>query len=564
MSRKHDTSGYLKGALILAVSALLTKLVGACFKIPLTNLLGGAGMGYFSCAYGLFLPVYALSVTGLSTAVAKVTAERAAFAMWQDVRKLRTVALLVFSAAGLLGTLFLFLSAGWFCTYVYAEPQAWLSVCCIAPAILTGCISAVYRGSFEGLQNMMPTALSQLIEAAAKLVLGLGFCFYVLRHPSILEVLPAGITLEAAAAAAAILGVTVSSVLGTLWLMLRIRLQGDGVPSHDPRGGSGGRTLLKEMLRILIPAAAVSLVTNLTSLIDLATGVRCLTKAVESAPEAFSRLLPEAAQEGTAALSNFIYGSYAGMALTVFNLVPSVTNMFAKSLLPCASEAYAKGDKEAFAQCAAESVLSTAFLAVPAGLALTIFAEPALALLYPSRTEELAAAAPSLACLGIGVIFVALSFPLFTLLQAAGHGMLPVLLMLVGAAVKLVLNVCLIPIPAFQIAGAGISTTVCYGVLFFLALLCCKKAADLRLPLGNCLLKPLYAGCLCAAAASLVYDAAAPWGRLALLPAAVCGAGVYLLVLLLLGINPRKDKATGKASHPRSARAHADKPYPTS
>ena len=60
---------------MLLVSALVTKIIGAIFKLPLTNLLGGSGMGYFSCAYGLFLPVYALSITGLTTAVAKLTAE---------------------------------------------------------------------------------------------------------------------------------------------------------------------------------------------------------------------------------------------------------------------------------------------------------------------------------------------------------------------------------------------------------------------------------------------------------------------------------------------------------
>ena len=69
---------FLGGSCVLLASALVTKIIGALFKLPLTNLLGGGGMGYFSCAYGLFLPVYALSITGLTTAVAKLTAERAA------------------------------------------------------------------------------------------------------------------------------------------------------------------------------------------------------------------------------------------------------------------------------------------------------------------------------------------------------------------------------------------------------------------------------------------------------------------------------------------------------
>ena len=81
--------GFIKGSLILMISAVIAKGLGALFKIPLTNMLGGVGMGFFSCAYSLFLPVYALSVTGLSAAVARLTSQSIALEMYDNARKIR-------------------------------------------------------------------------------------------------------------------------------------------------------------------------------------------------------------------------------------------------------------------------------------------------------------------------------------------------------------------------------------------------------------------------------------------------------------------------------------------
>ncbi len=85
---------FIKGSLILIVSAVIAKAAGALFKIPLTNMLGGTGMGYFSCAYGLFLPIYALTANGLTTAAAKLTADNCAAGNYRNARKIYRVSLL--------------------------------------------------------------------------------------------------------------------------------------------------------------------------------------------------------------------------------------------------------------------------------------------------------------------------------------------------------------------------------------------------------------------------------------------------------------------------------------
>ena len=140
MFRKQS---FWKGSALLLASAMTAKLLGACFKIPLTNVLGGTGMGYFSTAYGLLLPVYALSVTGLSAAVAQTVSRAAALEHWSEVRRIHHAARLACGALGLLLSLCMFLLAEPFATQIAAQPHALFSLLAIAPAALFGCLTCL-------------------------------------------------------------------------------------------------------------------------------------------------------------------------------------------------------------------------------------------------------------------------------------------------------------------------------------------------------------------------------------------------------------------------------------
>ena len=154
----------LKGSVILLTSAVVAKVLGAFFKIPLTNQLGGVGMGYFSCAYGLFLPIYALSVTGLSAAVAGTVAHHSALEDWRTVRRIRRIARLLFAGLGLLLTMVMLAGAKPFAELLAGEPDAWVCMAFMAPSAFFGCVTAVERGYYEGLQNMYPTGISQAVD----------------------------------------------------------------------------------------------------------------------------------------------------------------------------------------------------------------------------------------------------------------------------------------------------------------------------------------------------------------------------------------------------------------
>ena len=496
-------------------------------------MLGGTGMGYFSTAYGLLLPVYALSVTGLSAAVAQTVSRAAALEHWSEVRRIHHAARLACGALGLLLSLCMFLLAEPFATQIAAQPHALFSLLAIAPAALFGCLTAVERGYWEGLQNMTPTALSQALEAVAKLGFGLALCMWVLRNPEVVcRWVPPEVPLSALAAAGAVLGVTLSTVLGWVYFLLH-GLRRDTRLPRDDHPAAPVSQIFRRLLYVMIPVALGSLVTNLTSLLDLVTMMRCLGRVqMFHGAELAERFGAFAAQPDFPA---FVYGSFTGMAITVFNLVPSVTNMLGKSALPCAAALWAKQDCLGTAAHVRSVTGAAAAMAFPAAGGLWVLAEPVMHLLYAGRPEEAAIAAEALRTLLPGMVCLCLTFPLCSVLQGIGRAGIPVLCMLAGVAVKLAGNLLLLSRPAFCITGAGIATSACYLVLLLLILWQLHRCLGVRLHLLRGLFPPAAAAACCTAAAWLCHTYAQPLGML-LSAAAASGVGclVYLTVWGLL------------------------------
>lgn len=525
---------FWKGSAILLASAMLAKVLGACFKIPLTNVLGGTGMGYFSSAYGLLLPIYALSVTGLSAAVAQTVSRAAALEHWTEVRRVRRVARLACGGLGLLLSIGMLLLAEPFAVLVAAQPHALFSLLAIAPAALFGCLTAVERGYWEGLQTMTPTAVSQAVEAVAKLGLGLLLCQWVLDNPGIVCVwVSPEVPLSALAAAGAVLGVTLSTVIGWLYFVVRSWFTGAKLPRSTEQAAPAGQ-ILRRLLYVMIPVALGSLVTNLTSLLDLVTMMRCLSRAQLLHPDELVQRFGEiaASQDFPA----FVYGSFTGMAVTVFNLVPSVTNMLGKSALPCASALWVKRDCTGVAAHTRSVAAAAAAMVLPSAGGLWVLAEPVMHVLYSGRPEEAALAAEALRSLLPGMVCLCLTFPLCSILQGIGRAAIPVECMLVGVALKLVGNLLLIPRPEFCISGAGISTSACYLVLLVLIVWSLRRILGESLHLLRPLLPIGFGAAVCTAVAWLCRSATMAWkSYFSVAVCVVAGGTAYLLVLWLTG-----------------------------
>lgn len=502
------------------VSLVVVKILGFVFKIPLTNILGGVGMGYYNTAFMLFSPVYALATGGFPTAVSKMVAENAELGRYRDVKKILRVSMIFYTIAGLTGTLAMALFGRFFCRMV-GNPGAYLAVLSIAPSIFFGCLIAAYRGYYEGLSDMRPTAISQVIEMVVKLIVGLAAAVLAIRYAEqcfFTTGIVFGVTVEdinaahtAAmpyAAAASVLGVAFSDLVGALYLVIRYR-RDSGVKKGELKVSpkpERARTLLKNLIKIAFPICLGGIVANMTSLIDLISLMNQLKYLVvhrfEELMRIYSSVIP--ANMSMEDIPNYLYGSYTGLSVSIFSIVPAVTAVLAKSALPTITSHWVRHDRSGIQHSVEMVMRISSVVVIPSGIGIAVLAKPILNLLFSSRPNEVEIAWVSLAIMGIGVIFLALSTPLFAIMQAIGRADYPVKHMIVSSIVKLALNVWLVSIPTLNVNGAAIATVCCYLLIFSLELAALIRVTDIKFHFVTMFFKPLVASGICAVGAYTV------------------------------------------------------------
>ncbi len=544
---------FLQGAMTLTAATMVVKVIGMLYRIPLGNLLGASGLSYFNSAYSIFNPIYALSVSGLPVAVSKMVSERMARRRFADVRQIRRISRRMFLLLGVLGGLTLYLLSGFFARLI-GNPEASLAVAVMAPSILFCCIMASYRGYYQGLGNMTPTALSQVVESLVKLVCGVAFAWLALQR-GVGEYAAKGTVFGQAAAslsdaeglvlpwaaAGAVLGVTVSTAAGALLLFLRSLFLGDGISRKDATrfpATEGKGQIVRSLWKIALPICLTSAFAYLTNLIDLATIMNRIGVALTRDEAAVMQLFAGAAdylpQEKVPA---FLYGLFAYVT-PLFNLIPAITVTLGVSALPIITTRWALGERKRVAEQCVLVLKLAALAAIPAGMGLFALSEPILRLLYFARPEEAALAAPLLRSMGFAAILVGITTPMASLLQALGRADLPLKLMVAGAVVKICCNWFLVAAPSLNIYAAPVGTLLCYLVVLVGGAIALGRVIGTPLKLHRVLIKPLISGILCGVAANTSYMLLArTWdSRLATVVAVAMGALFYAVFGLFFNI----------------------------
>ncbi len=506
----------LSGAFILVVATVLVKVIGALFKIPLSMLIGEVGRGYFSTAYEIYTPLYSISMAGLPVAVSRLVAKERSLGHFRDVRMIRRVARRLFLLMGVLGTVLLLLIAYPYTKFVVGYVENIYCVLAIAPSIFFCCCMSTYRGYYEGMQNMVPTAISEVIEVVGKLVVGLGASYILLK--SELAKFEAGkpvfgairATQEDAlaaiypfAAATAVLGVTSGTILGLIYLVVRHKLAGDGITKAEllasPKPESG-RALAKIIVMTALPIAASSLVTNITNLIDAATIQNRLKYAVEKAPDVIYALYGtefETMKVADSQIVKYIYGIY-NEVLDFKNLIPTITMTLGISAIPVLSAAWANHQRHDI-KVAVESVIRvTMLISLPTGFGLAAVSYSLLDTFYPAATASIGSSI--LAVYGCTIFIFAVSSPITSMLQGLGRTDIPLKSLIVGAVIKIVLNYVLIGNPHININGAPIASIACYLVVVIINMYSIIKITGVRINLMSVFVKP----CICSVISAVI------------------------------------------------------------
>ena len=532
---------------MLLIATALVKVLGAVFKIPLNNMLDGLAIGYFNTAYDLYLPVYAVALAGMPVAVCRMVASFVVKELYADARQVLKIARRMFWGIGIVGTLAVLLAAKPYLNYIGDNNGALLSILVIAPCLLFCCIMSTYRGYYEGLCNMTPTAISQVIEALGKVVVGLVLVVVV-------KMLGYGAEVQAAAA---IFGIMLGTACGALYLRLRIWRSGDGFTKEQlTRCGpptQSGKATFKALAVFAIPVIVGSLVNQVGGLVDAMTIQRRLSDLVQQNPayfqENFSAMWGELAKEAATqqelidSIPTYFYGCYKGLAFSIYNLVPTITSVLGVSALPIITQSYTAGRKEETKSTLETVFRVTALVAMPAGFGIAALSGGILDLLYPAKAVMADITTPTLTMLGFAVVFSALSMPMTNLLQAVGKERVPVINMFIGTLLKIALNYWLVGQYGINIMGGAISTLVCYVFICVADYICLVRFTGIRPDFMASFIKPLLAAALCGIAAWAGFgllERVMP-ERLATVLAIGIGAVVYLIGVFLLRIIQKND-----------------------
>ncbi len=549
MSEKETKKqNVLGGAIVLVVATALVKVIGAIYKIPLTSIIGSLGRGYFASAYNIYTPIYAISMAGLPVAVSTIVSRNVALGKYRDVKQVLKVTFPLFLLLGLVGTGAMFVAAKPYVDSV-GSPLALYSVFAIAPSILFCCVMSTYRGYYEGLSNMYPTAISQVIESLGKLIFGLTLSKFVIDYSfkqidATGEVFGTVINQEsdtaivyAMSAAAAIIGVTLGTVFACIYTILRHKIKKDGITQeklvNSPLAGTKKSTM-KEIIAIAVPTAISSLVLNITNFIDTWMIQNRLESVVVKHFDEIMSIYGDSITAASVAKENihtFLYGAY-DTTMDFKNLVPTIMMTLGVSAIPIISGAMAKKDHKLVGETVNTVFRMTMLIALPAGAGFMALSEPILTLLYKGTANEpgISVAAPVMALYGLMMAILTLSAPLTNILQAIGRADVPAKSLALGCGIKIGLNYLLIGIPSININGAVFGTAAFYLFCIIYNYAVLKKETGVKLDLKTVIIKPLVASVLCGVSAYGVYALVSRVAGLGNTLACLAGIAVAVLV----------------------------------
>ncbi len=503
--------------MILVAGTLIAKLISAAFKIPLQHYIGNTCMGIFNSAYQYYTIMFVIATAGVPVALSKLVSEANALGRSQEVKRIAKLAGITFFSFGALCSVALFFGAD-LIAKLSNNPMAIQAIRAISPAVFFVAVVAVVRGYFQGMSNMIPTALSQIIEASGKVVLGLVFAYF------------AGVKgfSDPIKAAFAIFGVTVGEILAAVTMLFYAasatkKSQANNLNDHC----RSYKELFRVLLLTVIPVTLTSSVTSLTTLIDTGMLVRRLQEVGYTLEQ-----------------SNALYGVYTGQAFTMFNFPQTLITALATAVLPAMAGAYAQQNHTMAAKNMGSAMRIAMLIALPACVGYIVLAHPIINLLFAEDASGLVdknLGGSLLMVLSLAIPCVALVGLTNAILQAIGQMKIPVITMLIGGMCKIGLNYFLVGNPKIHIYGAPVGTLACYTLIATLNLMFLRKY--IKLPkIGKLFIRPFTACIGMGAAATIIYRLLADsLGNIAVLPAICAAAVVYAVLLVALNALEKDD-----------------------
>ncbi len=565
-SEKDVSQTFLKGAAILTLSMVIVKVFGLLDKILLTNIysmfgddVASMGMGLYSNAYEIFVVIFTVATGGLPIAISRLVSQNMAEKRYKDVKLIHKISVPFFVIVGIVCLLIMIVSS-----FIYVQliksPYSLHAMLCLAPTILFGCLASIYRGYFEGQRNMTPTAISEIIEAAVKLLIGTLFAYLVMSFGinsyeqtgaflwfSFSSEAEAQNTVLAFSVAGAICGITFGSFCSFFFLWLKYRISGDGIPEAYYKNSIDARAKRETFIIICktaVPIAAGAFVMSIGSLIDQIIIQNVLSNLAATNPEAlysqYSAYYPDEAFYGEAAtgvpatIHTRLWGCYSS-ALTLMQLVTAVTQVFGSSAMPNVTSAWTKGNTNELKKSIETVIRMTMMFTLPMSLGLCVLAHPIMSFVYSdSAISEIGGNVLTL--MGITTIFTAAITPVCSMLQGIGKVNLPMKLYTLCMLIKIATSWIFVSIPEINIQGATAGSLISYAIILALGMYLLVKHSKVTPDFFSTTVKPLIGSVFSSAAAFFTNMLLSPLipQRISTILAVFTAIIVYVVALLLL------------------------------
>ncbi len=433
MQVQTEKGSFLKGAAWIAVGGFVAKGIGALYRIPLTNLIGGKGMGLYQLVYPVYCLLLTVSATGIPSSIAKLTAER--IAQGENDRSVLKTAMKLFVCIGLIGTVIMALVAPWL-AHMQGSEEVLHGYYALAPSVLLVSAISVFRGWFQGRNHMFPTALSEVTEQLVKVGVGLPLAYFF--RDNVIK-----------AVVALLLAVSVSELVTLVIMVVLYRRE-----KREKNKKEGGRVAMSAVLRLSIPVTFSSILLPLSGLVDSVLAPRLLSAYTNDAVT--------------------LFGLFSGGAVTVVNLPVSVCYGIAAASVPSVAMATEGKRRRVLA-----ALGWTLLIGGCSALGLYLFAEPAAKIIFRSLDgAELETLIGLIKAFSVSAMTLSGVQTLSACLTAQGKPQYAAISMAVAMGVKTILYLFWLRDSAISVFGLAYATNIAYAVAFFLNLLYNLKVAS--------------------------------------------------------------------------------------
>lgn len=513
-----NKNSFLKGAAILGIAGIIAKILSAFYRIPLANFMGTEGIGYYQTAYPLYTFLVAVSTAGFPIAISKLISDRIALNDYRGAHRVFKISFWGFLTAGLCTSVLLGLLAKPIVNVIGNE-NGYYALIGLAPALFLVPIMSAFRGYFQGHQNMIPTAVSQVVEQIFRVGVGLPLAY---------SLLSSGLPESAGGAS---LGESAGAIAGMI-IVIALYIKDSKkrsleIESSELHEEESVKTIVRRILGIAVPitvgAAMVPIISNIdTFMIMRRLGDIGYTEKASSA----------------------LFGQLTGNAQTIINFPQVISMSLAMSLVPAISEAMAQKRYGDMKDATRSGIRMTMLIGLPAAIGIMVLSTPIMKLLYFNNTlEEQLGAGAVLQILSVSLIFLTVVQTLTAILQGLGRPTVAVRNLAAAVVVKAATTYVLTGIPALNIKGAAISTVLTFLTAAILDFIAVKRLTQADFKSFSTFIKPAICSAIMGVAAYFFYGLSSGiiGEKIATVVSIAIGGLVYAATLVITRTIARED-----------------------